>query len=180
MVHILLAEGFEEIEALTCADVMRRADIDARLVSMEGVRAVKGAHGIIVAADLLKEEVDLTSCDMLVLPGGQAGTANLLVDETVMRAVTGRVALGRWTCAICAAPMILGRAGVLEGKKATIYPGMEEELKGAIVIEDKNVVHDGCLITSKGPGTAMEFALVLVAALEGKEKAEEIRDDLLI
>ena len=116
---------------------------------------------------------------MLVLPGGMPGTTHLMENETLGREIQNYVQIGRWVAAICAAPMVLGHLGVLEGKQATIYPGMEMHLIGATPIHEQKVVKDGRIITSKGPGTAMDFALALVEELKGKSAADELRGDLV-
>jgi 4-methyl-5(b-hydroxyethyl)-thiazole monophosphate biosynthesis len=179
MVYVHLAEGFEEIEALTVVDLMRRAQIDVQTVAMGEDKTVTGAHGIAVQADILQEEADYSASEMLVLPGGMPGTTHLMENEMLGREIQNYVQIGRWVAAICAAPMVLGHLGVLEGKQATIYPGMEMHLIGATPIHEQKVVKDGRIITSKGPGTAMDFALALVEELKGKSAADELRGDLV-
>lgn len=179
MVYVHLAEGFEEIEALTAVDVLRRAGVDVMTVAMGESKAVTGAHDITVGADLLFAEADYSAADMIVLPGGMPGTTHLMESAALGREIQNYVQLGRWVAAICAAPMVLGGLGVLEGKRATIYPGMETHLAGAVTVVDQPVVVDGKIITSRGPGTAMEFALALVEAIKGKTTAEDIRQDLV-
>ena len=179
MVYVHLAEGFEEIEALTVVDLMRRAQIDVQTVAMGEDKMVTGAHGIAVQADILQEEADYSASEMLVLPGSMPGTTHLMENETLGREIQNYVQIGRWVAAICAAPMVLGHLGVLEGKQATIYPGMEMHLIGATPIHEQKVVKDGRIITSKGPGTAMDFALALVEELKGKSAADELRGDLV-
>lgn len=178
MVLIHLATGFEEIEALTAADLLRRAGKDALLVSVTGDKTVAGAHGIKVEADLLFEEADYSSCEMIVLPGGMPGTKNLAAHSGLCDKIKEFNRSGRLIAAICAAPMVLGGLGLLEGRKATIYPGMEKHLGGASHEEGK-VVTDGNIITSMGPGTAMDFGLALVERLCGKDAAKELREDLI-
>ena len=179
MVYVHLAEGFEEIEALTVVDLMRRAQIDVQTVAMGEDKTVTGAHGIAVQADILQEEADYSASETLVLPGAMPGTTHLMENETLGREIQNYVQIGRWVAAICAAPMVLGHLGVLEGKQATIYPGMEMHLIGATPIHEQKVVKDGRIITSKGPGTAMDFALALVEELKGKSAADELRGDLV-
>lgn len=175
MVYIYLAEGFEEIEALTCIDILRRGDVCAKSVSITGDYSVRGAHGIPVIADLLFEEAGTDECEMIVLPGGMPGAQYLQDHDGLAEVIKELAAAGKWVCAICAAPMALGHHGVLEGKKATIYPGMEEKLVGAEPSDDI-VVKDGNVITGMAPGAAMEFALALLEALKGKETADEVRE----
>ncbi len=177
-VLIHLAEGFEEVEAVTVTDLLRRAGVDVMMVSVTGKRLVKGAHGIGVEADLLYEEADYESAAMLVLPGGMPGTLHLQEHEGLAGKLSEFAGQGKWVAAICAAPMVLGELGLLAGKRATIYPGMEEHLKGAEHCEDA-VVSDGNLITSKGPGTAMEFGLRLIEKLRSREASEAVRRGLL-
>lgn len=178
MVYIHLAEGFEEVEALTCVDILRRAGIDAKTVSVTGEKTVCGTHGIPVVADLLFDEADYGSCEMIVLPGGLPGATNLGEHAGLTDRIREFAKAGKKVAAICAAPMVLGACGVLEGKKATIYPGMEEELTGAQPT-GKTVTVDGNIITGMGPALAMEFALTLVGELKGAETRAEVRDDLL-
>ena len=178
MIAILLANGFEEIEALTPADMLRRAGKDVRLVGMNGKTAL-GSHGISVGCDALPEELDLHSIELVIFPGGMPGAKNLDIHpftDTVIEAVTkngGRIA------AICAAPMILGKRGLLNGKRATCYPGFEGELTGASVSE-LSVVSDGNITTAKGMGVALEFSLELVSLILGKNKAEEIKKSIMM
>lgn len=179
MVYIHLAQGFEEVEALTCVDLLRRVGIETYMVSMTGEEIVKSVRGVGIQSDLLFEEADYNSCDMIVLPGGMPGAKNLgdhceLVQQIVRFAETGK-----WIAAICAAPMVFGHNRLLEGKKATIFPGMEEHLIGAKCSNDR-VVIDGNVITSKGPGTAMEFALAIVGVLKGTEASDKLRNDLVL
>lgn len=178
MIYVHLAEGFEEIEALTVADVLRRAGAEVKLVSVWGSPEVTGAHGITVTADISFDEADYELCEMIVLPGGMPGTTNLMKHEGLMQEIRRADERGRWVCAICAAPMVLAAAGLLEGRNATIYPGMEEYIAGAAATEGK-VVRDGNVITSQAPGTAMKFAIALAEALFGKEEAERIEKDEL-
>lgn len=181
MVYILLGTGFEEAEALVTADVLRRADLSASLVGIGGM-TVTGAHGITVAADTDVESVSLVSGDMLVLPGGMGGVTSIEHCESAMALARRAAEEDRiWLAAICAAPTLLARAGIIGvGDYAVCYPGMEDLLTAAGVtahMEDA-VVMDGTLITSKGPGTAFDFALSLVEALTDTETAASIQADL--
>lgn len=178
MVYVHLAEGFEEIEALTIVDVLRRAGIDAQTVSVTGARQVLGTHGIPVEADQLLEEADYESCEMIVLPGGMPGAANLKAHEGLTEQIRSFAKAGRNLAAICAAPMVLGACGVLEGKEATVYPGMEEEITGSKVTNE-NVTVCGNVITGMGPALAMEFALALVERLKGAEVRAQVAEGLL-
>ncbi len=179
MVYIHLAEGFEEIEALTVVDLLRRAEVPANLVSVTEKKIVKGAHGIKVEADVMFNQADYDKCDMIVLPGGLPGTYGLRDHAGLCSRIKEFNLNGKKISAICAAPMVLGGLGILKGKKATIYPGMEEYLTGAEAINEK-VVKDGNIITSQGPGTAIEFALAIVETICGTDYAESLRKDLIL
>ena len=176
MFYLFLADGFEEIEALTTVDILRRAGIKILTVGI-GKKNIKGAHGIIVTADITEEETDINFISGVILPGGMPGTINLEHSQTVRRVVNCAVEKGLYIAAICAAPSVLGKMGVLEGRKAVCYPGFENELKGAIVVDD-SVVADGNIITGKGAGAALEFALLIVEIVCSKEKAEEVRNSI--
>ena len=181
MVYIHLATGFEEVEALTIVDVLRRAGIDAKTVSITGERLVTGTHGIPVQADLLYEEADYEECEMIVLPGGMPGAANLGAHEGLteqIRAFAKAGDAGRKIAAICAAPMVLADCGILKGKSATIYPGMEGRLADAHPTGDSVTICDN-IITGKGPALAMEFALTLVEQLQGAAARAQVAEGLL-
>ena len=178
MIYVHFAEGFEEIEGVTIVDVLRRADIETVSVSVTGDKAVRGGHGITVCADALFEEVDYGECEMIVLPGGAAGTDNLCAHKGLAEQIKAFAAAGKYLAAICAAPTVLGKLGVLKGKKATIYPGMEGNLIGAKPTGGKIVI-DGNIITSKGPGTALEFSLALVSIFKGNGEASRLRKSMI-
>jgi 4-methyl-5(b-hydroxyethyl)-thiazole monophosphate biosynthesis len=179
MVYIHLADGFEEIEALAVIDVLRRADIAAKTVSVTGARNVTGAHDIVVVADLLFEEADYASCEMIVLPGGMPGTTNLSRHEGLVKQIGAFAQNGKWIAAICAAPSILGKMSLLKGKRATSFPGYENDMIGAAYTEER-VVLDGKFITSRGAGTAMEFALKLVELLKDEHTAAVLREKMIV
>jgi len=173
MIYVFLAEGFEEIEALTPVDCLRRAGKTVQAVGVGGA-VIKGAHGISVTADITADQIALDgSLEMIVLPGGMPGTLNLGQSEIVKHAIEYCVAEKRWIAAICAAPTILGKMGLLRGKKVTCYPGMEADLKGASYTH-RSVVTDGKLITAKGPGAAMDFGLKLVETMLSKDVAKTL------
>ena len=176
MVYVFLADGFEEIEALTPVDLLRRAAIEVALVSIYPDRkTVKGARGITVTADITISQADVEDSDITVLPGGMPGTVNLFECEPLMKFVDDLNEKGRRIAAICAAPAkILGVKGLLKGKKATCYPGLENLLEGATPVTDP-VVTDGNITTSRGLGTAVDFACEIITLLCGKEKSDEIR-----
>ena len=174
MVIVLLANGFEEIEALTPVDMLHRSGLTVKTVGISG-RTPIGAHGIPVICDLLPEDVDLKSVDLLILPGGMPGTLNLDSAAFTNEAIKAVISSGGRIGAICAAPLILGRRGLLKGKRATCYPGFEHELLGA-KITDSDVITDGKITTARGMGVACEFALELISLMVGKAKAKEIND----
>lgn len=172
-VYIFLAEGFEEIEALTVVDILRRAQIETKMVSVEEELAVRGSHGILVTADLLFDGEALKDAAVYVLPGGMPGTRRLGEHAGLARLLEEAKGQGRYLAAICAAPTVLGRLGLLQGEKAICYPGMEEQLAGAQVVVEPVVV-SGKVITSRGMGTALPFALRIQALLQGEEAAREM------
>ena len=179
-VLVPLAGGFEEIEAVTIVDVLRRAEIEVLLASLSDEKLVKGANGISVAADMHIKEVDSEMIDMIVLPGGWAGTYALADDENVQNILKEMDNKGKSIGAICAAPFALYKAGVLK-KNYTCYPSAEEQIKKdgylgdiAKVVEDKNV------LTSRGPGTALCFALEIVRKLKGEDSYQALKEGLLV
>ncbi len=172
MVYLFLANGFEEIEALTPLDVLRRAGVPVTTVGVGG-DSIVGAHGIRVQADIPDTMYRDSSPDMIILPGGMPGAENLDNSRVVDAALRAAERNGAYLCAICAAPMVLGKRGYLAGKRAVCYPGFEQYLAGAQVT-DARMECDGRVITAKGMGVALEFGLALVRALCGKQKAEQI------
>lgn len=177
-VYVHLAMGFEEIEAVTIIDVLRRAGIETESISVAGDLLVEGAHGITVKADLMFDDADYKNCRMIVLPGGLPGTTNLGAHEGLMKEIKAFASQGRHLAAICAAPMVFGEAGLLKGRRAVIYPGMEAHLKGAVIGKGR-VENDGNIITSKGPGTALDFAFAIVEAINGSGSAESVKKAML-
>ncbi len=174
MVYILLAPGFEEAEALVPADLLRRAGIEVALVGVSGLEA-PGSHRVTVKADLPLSRVSLDDAEMVVLPGGGPGYQNLGREPKVEALVRQAAEKGLWVAAICAAPTLLGRWGLLEGKNAVCYPGMEDGLTGAAPRMEQGVVVDGKIITGRAAGSAFDFGLALVERLRGPEKAREVR-----
>lgn len=172
-VSVFLADGFEEIEGLTVVDILRRAGVQVDTVSITGDKTIHGSHQIDVQADFLFEEMDFSQVDMLVLPGGMPGTRYLMEHKGLRGLLAAHYEQGQYIAAICAAPSVFGGLGFLKGRKACCYPSFEDKLEGAEVVEDKVCV-DGHVITSRGMGTAIPFALKLAALLCGEEKAEEI------
>ena len=169
---MFLAEGFEEVEALAPLDLIRRAGLEIKTVGV-GSKVIVGSHGIPVTADITADELSDSAPDMIILPGGMPGTKNLDASETVHKAIADAVKNDAYICAICAAPMILGKLGFVRGKNAVCYPGFEEYLDGATV-PDKKVVRDGKIITAKGMGAAIEFGLAIVSALKDEKTAEAL------
>ncbi len=177
-VCVFLADGFEEIEGLTVVDLLRRAGVHVTTVSITGERMIHGAHGINVQADKLFGEVAYTEQDMVVLPGGMPGTLHLGEHEGVKQVLEQFCREKKYIAAICAAPSVLGKYGMLKGRKATSYPGFEDALLGAEYVYDK-VVADEYFITSRGMGTAIAFALKLIELLLGEEQAKKIGESII-
>ena len=177
-VAVFLAEGFEEIEALTPVDLCRRADIDTIMVSVTENKKVTGTHGISIMADMLLVEVDFDSLDMLILPGGMPGTTNLENSTLLMQKLDAFYEAEKYISAICAAPSILGHRGYLKNRNACAFPGFEEDLVGANVSMNQVEV-SGPIITSRGMGAAIDFGLAILEKLCGSEKAEEMAKAIL-
>lgn len=177
-VCVFFATGFEEIEALTVVDLLRRAGVDTDMVSIMESRTVEGSHQIPVVADKLLSEVDFDQADVLVLPGGMPGTKHLEECGPLMEQVDRFAADGRTVCAICAAPSILGHRGHLKGKRAIAYPGYEKELCGAQIVYEPAVT-DGKIITGRGMGCAVEFGLAIVEYLKGKTVRDELSEKIV-
>lgn len=178
-VVVYLADGFEEIEALAVVDILRRVDIKVDMVSITDSLNVVGAHNIQVKADKLVKDVNNNETSMIVLPGGMPGTLNLEASEELKRTIVDFNSNKKYIGAICAAPSVLGKMNILEGRKATCYPGFEKFLYGAEVINESVVCSD-YIITSRGVGTAIKFALKLVEILKGAEVAAELEKQLQV
>ncbi|MDR1357422.1 MAG: DJ-1/PfpI family protein [Tannerellaceae bacterium] len=176
---LFLATGFEETEAVGTVDVLRRGEIDVTVVSVTGERAVTGAHDVTLVADALFDEVSYESVDALVLPGGMPGSANLNACEPLKKLLTEHYAKGKTVAAICAAPLVFGGLGFVDGRKATCYPSFEPYLAGAR-ITDEAVAVDGNVITGKGPGLVFDFALAIVSRLQGGEVKASVSAQLLL
>lgn len=174
---VLLAEGFEEIEAVTVVDVLRRAGAEVTTLGTESSHP-NGAHGIPLAADGLLSDHAGESWDLVVLPGGMPGSAHLRDDPRVQALVVRQSDAGKWLAAICAAPIALASAGVLDGRRATSYPGFADQLSSSRYC-DERVCVDGHIVTSRGPGTALEFSLTLVGLLVGQGSADELAAAML-
>lgn len=173
LVYVFLAEGFEEVEALAVVDVLRRADIDTKMVSISDKYEVTSSHNVIIKADLLINEADFGKADMLFLPGGIPGTPNLASNETLIKNILEFNEQGKRLAAICAAPSIFGELGILEGRTASCFPGYEDKLKGACYKREKFIT-DGNITTGRGMGSAIELGLELVRLLVSEEKSEDI------
>lgn len=178
-VYILLASGFEEVEALTPVDVLRRAGIEVLLVSTTGSPYVQGSHQVVVKTDCFLDDVRVEEAAMLLLPGGLPGATNLAAQEKVKQLIRHFYEADKWLAAICAAPMILGEMLLLEGRKATCYPGFEKHLHGAQCLEEPAVC-DGKIITGRGVGAAMAFSLELVRWLIDEATALELKKKMVV
>lgn len=175
---ILLASGFEEVEALTAVDLLRRAGLGCDMLSAEDCATVTGSHGIGVLADRNFSETDFSEYDAVILPGGLPGTDHLQQDPRVISLLQTFSGQGKLIAAICAAPRLLSKAGLLNGKNVVCYPAMEELLTEAQVFQE-SVMTDGQIITSRGVGTAIDFSLAIIAHLLGAEKAEQIAKSIV-
>ncbi len=175
---MLFAEGFEEVEALTVVDLLRRAEIGCDMLALAETDTVTGSHGIGVRMDGALGASALDGYDAILLPGGQPGTRNLAADERVLDALRRFQAAGKLTAAICAAPTVLAKAGVLEGRRAVCYPGLEDQLTGRNG-GDGPVEVDGTAITSRGVGTAIPFALAITAYFSGEDKARQLAHSIV-
>lgn len=176
-IFVFLMTGFEEIEALGTIDVLRRAGLSVKSVSLVDSKQVVSSHGIPVTADLMFDEVDFSTAEMLILPGG---TPKYNEHEGMKKEVLAFANKGEKVAAICASPMVLGGLGLLKGKRATCYPGFEKYLEGAILETDKAVVVDGNITTGRGPGLTVDFALKLVELIAGTAKSDEVAKGLLV
>lgn len=178
-VLLFLADGFEEVEALTVVDYLRRKGIVVDTVSITEDKKVKGAHGVIVISDKLMSEIEeIDFYDGVIIPGGLPGATNLRDSEKVVDIVKRLDENNKLTAAICAGPIVLQKSGIIKDKKITSYPGFEEELKDGNYTEE-NVVRDGNVITARGPALAVDFAIEIIEYLLGEEKAKELKKDIL-
>ena len=173
-VYVFLADGCEEIEALTPVDLLRRAGNEVCTVSVMGRQTVCGSHGIAIGADAILEEASLADGDLFVMPG----TKHLLENQTLAALLKQKYGEGKRLAAICAAPWVLGNLGMLQGRRAVCYPGMEEHLTGAAALSVP-VVTDGPVTTARGVGAAIDFALELIRLLNGEEKAVAVKEEVV-
>ena len=176
-VLVFLADGFEECEGLLAVDILRRAGAEVTTASVMQRRKITSAHKVELYADQMAEDIDAAEYDAVVLPGGIPGTPNLAASPIVAETCRAFAAAGKLVAAICAAPSILGGLGLLQGKKATVYPGMEDTLTGAVPTAGE-VVTDGNIITSRSMGTAIPFALTIAAHLFGAARAQQLAADI--
>ena len=176
---IFLAEGFEEMEAMFPLDILRRGGMDVKLVSVTGEKAVRSSHGVTIMADALFENVSEEDVEMIVLPGGLPGATNLDAHEGLGKLIMTFAEAGRPLSAICAAPLVYGKRGLLKGKKVTCYPGFEKYLEGAEYTAAL-VEKDGNFITGKGPGAAMAFSFAIAEKYVGAEKVTELKQGMMI
>ena len=177
MVYLFMADGFEEVEALTVVDILRRAGVELKTVSIMGRKNVTGSHQIEVMADLTFEEI-IERAEMLILPGGMPGTLHLKAHKGLEQLIFESAEHGTYLAAICAAPTVYGEMGLLRGKKAACYPGMEDGLIGAEV-RYENVVADDKFITSRGLGTAIDFAIEIIKILASEEISNQVKESIL-
>lgn len=176
-IFVFLITGFEEIEALGTVDILRRATLNVKTVSLTDSNIVVGSHGIPVTADIMFDEFDSSQAELLILPGGTTAYND---HEGVKQEFLNFAKKGEKIAAICASPMVLGGLGLLEGKKATAYPGFEKYLTNAILKTDDAVVIDGNITTGRGPGLTFDFALSIIEQLTGKSKKDEVAKGLLL
>ena len=179
MVYVLLGTGFEEIEALTPVDLLRRAGVEVQTVGING-KIVRGSHGIGVEADVMQEQMDRTGMEMIVVPGGLGGVASIRASREAMDAIRFAYDNGCFVAAICAGPTVLADLVITSGRNTTCYPGQETGMKDAVIAENAAVVRDGKVITGTSAGCATAFALALVEALKGAEKAQAVREQIVI
>ena len=178
MIYLFFATGTEELEALGTADIIRRAGLDLQIVSITGKRIVTGAHGIRVECDALLDEIDFFDADLLVLPGGMPGASNLYAHEGVCEALKAQFAAGKKIAAICASPaVVLAPLGILDGKRATCYPGFEQALTTATYTGDLVTV-DGNITTGEGPAAAFPYAYELLTQLVDKQTSDQIAEGM--
>ena len=179
-VYVMLADGFEEIEALTVVDILRRGKVPVSTVSITEKQTVTSSHNITVTADFTFSQLKEEEAEMIVLPGGMPGTVHLKEKQELMDLVMRRYENNQWIAAICAAPaLIFGELGILNERNAVCYPGMEEHMKGAHYLKEEKSVQDGHVITGCGMGGAIPFGLKLLEVLKGKEVADEIKESIV-
>ncbi len=179
MVYMLLGTGFEETEAVAPLDLLRRADVDVQTVGLNG-KVIYGSHGIGIETDIEIGQMDLTDTEMVVIPGGLGGVASIRACREAMDALKFAADNGKFVAAICAGPTVLADLGITDGKNATCYPGCEDGMGSANMIENAAAIRDGRIITGTSAGTAIPFGLALIEALKGSETAEKIAKQIVI
>ena len=177
-VYEFLADGFEEVEGMGPVDVLRRGGVDVKTVSVTGSEMVSTSHGVTVKADMLFEDADFSDADLLMLPGGMPGSKNLGGCAPLVNALKAHAAADRPLAAICAAPLVLGGLGLLEGRKATCYPGFEKYMTGATYTADLCTV-DGNITTGRGPAAVLPYSYALLEQFVGAEAAKQVRDGMI-
>ena len=178
-VYVFFADGFEEIEAFTSVDVMRRAGLNVEMVTVTPDEIVTGAHDVPVLCDKNVVNCDFFDAELVLLPGGMPGASTLEKHEGLRKLILSFAEKNKPIAAICAAPMVLGKLGLLKGRRVTCYPSFEQYLDGADCTNEP-VVRDGNIISGMGPGAAMEFALAVVELLQGKEKVQELKEAMCV
>ena len=177
MVYIILGTGFEEIEAVAPCDILRRGGVEVQFAGI-GALDVTGGNGITVKADCLVEDMDREAMELIMLPGGMGGVRSILGSKAAMDAVKYAYEAGKFVTAICAAPTILAQLGITDGKQATVYPGMEEQM-GSAVMTGESTAADGRVLTGRAPGAALDFGYLLLEALKGAEVAAKVRNGMV-
>lgn len=177
MVYIILGTGFEEIEAVAPCDILRRGGVQVQYAGIGGT-LIRGGNGITVQADCTVEDMDLEAMEMIVLPGGMGGVHSILGSEAAMNAVKYAHEHDKLVAAICAAPSILAKLQITDGKRAVVYPGMESDM-GSAVMMNENAVRDGKVLTGRAPGAALDFGYLLLQALKGEETAQKVRSGMV-
>ena len=179
MVYMLLGTGFEETEAIAPLDLLRRAGVEVRTVGVNG-KIIRSSHKVGIEADILLEELDLSDCEMIVLPGGLGGVASIRDSRKALEAVRAVYDAGKYVAAICAGPTVLADLGLLSGVRSTCYPGQIPNMRDAVVVENAACITEGKIITGTSAGTAVPFALALIEALKGVDAAKAIADQIVI
>lgn len=177
MVYIILGTGFEEMEAVCPGDILRRGGVEVHYAGIGG-KLITGGNGITVQADCTVDEIDFDKLDLIVLPGGMGGVRSILGSEAALNAVKWAYEHEKYVAAICAAPSILAKLGITDGKKAVVYPGMESEM-GSAIMQDANAVKDGKVLTGRAPGAAMDFGLMLLEMLKDAETAARVKGGMV-
>lgn len=177
MVYILIGTGFEEVEALSVCDILRRGGVKVLLAGV-GERRIKGGHGIEVFTDITVDQLDAKDAEMLVIPGGMGGVESIESSAKCSELIKSARESGAVLAAICAGPRVLAKLSLIDGKNITCYPGLEDEMSGANVDSSRGVITDGKIVTGRAVGSSLDFALELLGILKGAETAEKIREEI--